>query len=78
MTDDKNTDVSMIRKKYNLLIILTTVIWFLILILHIYKFVDRIFFRNGSVIIILVISALISTAVMQMYMQKKRSSESGK
>ncbi len=78
MTDDKNTDVSRIRKKYNLLIILTTVIWFLILILHIYKFVDRIFFRNGSVIIILVISALISTAVMQMYMQKKRSSESGK
>lgn len=70
--NNKDSDISRIKERYNLLIIFTTIVWFLILLLHIYRVVDKIFFRNGSVIAILIISALISMAVMEMH-RKRRS-----
>ena len=77
MTNDKNSDITGVKRRYNLLIILTTIVWLLILLLHIYKIIDKIFFRNGSVIAILIISALISMAVMEMH-RKSKLSEIGK
>lgn len=76
--DKDNDEIHKIRKKYNHFMIFTGFLWFLILILHTYKVVDKIFFRDSSVIAIMIITALISIAVIQMHIWAKKLTKIGK